>query len=63
VTELQPYESPETDPVALLDEVPLTEDEARYVEAGRAASTLRGYRSDWNEFTAWCTQRGDTRLT
>lgn len=50
-----------TDAVALLDEVPLTEDEAGYVEAARAANTLRGYRSDWNEFAAWCQQRGDTR--
>jgi len=43
-----------TDPVALLDEVPLSEDEAGYVEAARAANTLRGYRSDWREFTSWC---------
>lgn len=26
-------------------------------EAARAANTLRGYRSDWREFTAWCAQR------
>jgi len=44
------------DPVALLDGVPLTPDEAEYVEAARAANTLRGYRSDWREFTAWCAQ-------
>jgi len=44
------------DPVALLDGVPLTPDEAEYVEAARAANTLRGYRSDWREFTSWCTQ-------
>ena len=44
------------DPVALLDGVPLTDDEAGYVEAARAANTLRGYRSDWREFTSWCTQ-------
>jgi len=47
------------DPVALLDEVPLTSAEAGYVEAARAANTLRGYRSDWREFTAWCTEHGD----
>ena len=29
------------DPVALLDGVPLTPDEAEYVEAERAANTLR----------------------
>jgi site-specific recombinase XerD len=44
------------DPVALLDGVPLTDDEAGYVEAARAANTLRGYRSDWREYTTWCTQ-------
>jgi integrase len=44
------------DPLALLDGVPLSDDEAGYVEAARAVNTLRGYRSDWCEFTAWCTQ-------
>jgi site-specific recombinase XerD len=44
------------DPVALLDGVPLTSDEAEYVEAARAANTLRGYRSDWHEFTIWSAQ-------
>ena len=48
-----------SDPLALLDEVPLTEDEAEYVEAARAANTLRGYRSDWPEFTGWCADHGD----
>ena len=33
---------------------PLTRAEAGYVEAARSANTLRGYRSDWREFTAWC---------
>ena len=28
--------------------------EARYARAARAANTLRGYRSDWREFTTWC---------
>jgi site-specific recombinase XerD len=55
-----PVPLPQTDPVELLDEVPLSESEAGYVEAARAANTLRGYRSDWNEFAAWCDQRGDT---
>ena len=44
------------DPLALLDGVPLTPDEATYVEAARAANTMRGYRSDWREFTTWCAQ-------
>ena len=42
----------------MLDGVPLTDEEAGYVEAARAANTLRGYRSDWREFSAWCAQRG-----
>ena len=45
-----------TDAVQLLDDVPLTEAETEYVEAARAANTLRGYRSDWTEFTTWCAQ-------
>ena len=45
-----------TDPLDLVVELPLTEDEAGYVEAARAPNTLRGYRSDWSEFTAWCTR-------
>ncbi|WP_168990288.1 site-specific integrase [Yimella sp. RIT 621] len=47
-----------TDAVRLLDDVPLTEVETEYVEAARAANTLRGYRSDWTEFTTWCVQHG-----
>ena len=38
----------------LAAEQPLSADEARYVQAARAANTLRGYRSDWSEFTSWC---------
>src|SRR5664280_2051711 len=44
------------DVITLLDGVPLTPDEAGYVEAARAANTLRGYRSDWREFASWRTQ-------
>lgn len=47
-------ERPVTDPLELEADAPLTEDEAGYVEAARAANTLRGYRSDWAEFTGWC---------
>jgi len=39
----------------------LTTDQARiesYVRQSRAKSTLRGYRSDWREFEAWCNDRG-----
>ena len=28
--------------------------EQRYITAARAPNTLRGYRSDWAEFTTWC---------
>lgn len=48
-----------SDPLAMLDEVPLTSVEAGYVEAARSANTLRGYRSDWREFTSWCAHHGD----
>jgi len=48
----------DTDAVQLLEDVPLTDVEAGYVDAARAANTMRGYRSDWREFTAWCTGRG-----
>jgi len=33
----------------------LPEPEAAYARAARAANTLRGYRSDWADFTTWCT--------
>ncbi|NYJ76555.1 site-specific integrase [Allobranchiibius huperziae] len=52
----------QTNAVELLDEVPLSEAEAEYVEAARAANTLRGYRSDWAEFTGWCTSHGDLHV-
>lgn len=32
--------------------------EAGYARAARAASTLRGYQSDWREFSTWCAQHG-----
>jgi site-specific recombinase XerD len=34
----------------------LSADERRYIGAARAPNTLRGYRSDWAEFTAWCAE-------
>lgn len=42
----------------MLDDVPLAEDEAAYVAAARAANTVRGYRSDWREWSAWCHGEG-----
>jgi len=46
--------APTTDPLELAADAPLTDDEAGYVAAARAANTLRGYRSDLAEFTSWC---------
>src|SRR5674536_265624 len=49
-------ERPVTDPLELEADAPLAE--AGYVEAARAANTLRGDRSDWAEFTGWCAAQG-----
>jgi site-specific recombinase XerD len=38
----------------------LSAGELDYVDAARADNTLRGYRSDWNEWATWC---GDEDLT
>ncbi len=35
------------------DDEGLSADERRYIGAARAPNMLRGYRSDWTEFTAW----------
>ena len=45
---------PSTHPVAVTAGQTLTPDEARYVDAARAANTVRGYRADWTDFTTWC---------
>jgi len=45
-----------SDPIELVKDTPLTDDEAGYVAAARAANTMRGYRSDWREYTGWCQQ-------
>jgi site-specific recombinase XerD len=50
------------DPLDLIDGLPLSGDEATYVAAARAANTLRGYRSDWAEFTTWCARVGAVPL-
>lgn len=42
--------------------VPLTPEEAGYVEAARAANTLRGYRRDWREWTSWWARHGHELL-
>ena len=46
----------QTEPLELAAELPLSEDEAGYVGAARAPNTLGGYRSDWSEFTTWCSR-------
>ncbi|MEH3075830.1 MAG: site-specific integrase [Quadrisphaera sp.] len=43
-------------PAGVLPELAgLPEREVAYARAARAANTLRGYRSDWADFTTWCT--------
>lgn len=37
---------------------PVSAAETRYITAARAPNTLRGYRSDWAEFTTWCARTG-----
>src|ERR1019366_10003889 len=34
--------------------LPSLEQVREYIRASKAASTLRGYRSDWRDFCAWC---------
>jgi site-specific recombinase XerD len=51
-----------SDPLDLVDGLPLSGGEAAYVAAARAANTLRGYRSDWAEFTSWCARTGAVPL-
>ena len=34
----------------------------RYLEAARAPNTVRAYRSDWNQFVAWCQRHQATAL-
>ncbi|MGE5764504.1 MAG: hypothetical protein ACM3ZF_11690 [Mycobacterium leprae] len=46
------------DALALVDAQPPITDEAGYARAARAANTVKGYRSDWREGTAWCAERG-----
>jgi len=43
-----------SDALDLAAQMPLSQREAAYVAAARAPNTMRGYRSDWAEFTTWC---------
>ncbi|MCB0950525.1 MAG: site-specific integrase [Mycobacterium sp.] len=51
-----------TDPSIVVAHDSLTVAESRYVTAARAANTVRGYRSDWAEFTTWCTTTNTASL-
>ncbi len=46
------------DPVALARLEQLAEQAGRYVDAAKAEATMRAYRSDWAEFSAWADHRG-----
>ncbi|MDP9419478.1 MAG: tyrosine-type recombinase/integrase [Actinomycetota bacterium] len=47
-----------SDPVALARLEQLAEQAGRYVDAAKAEATIRAYRSDWAEFSAWADHRG-----
>lgn len=49
---VRPVDSADSDALALVDVERLSADEALYARAARAANTVRGYRSDWREWTA-----------
>ena len=49
-------------PLDLATDQQLSAEEARYIQAARAANTLRGYRSDWKEFAGWCADHGHEPL-
>ncbi|GAA4713459.1 site-specific integrase [Pseudonocardia yuanmonensis] len=49
-----PTGAPASGRLELAGEIPLTEEEAGYAAASRAANTLRDYRSDWTDFSTWC---------
>jgi len=51
-----------SDPLAVVDEELLSHEEAGYVQAARAANTLRGYRSDWADWCDWCATHRTTPL-
>ncbi len=49
---------PSSNPLDVIQDEKLTEGEARYAAAARAANTLRGYASDWRLWCAWCETHG-----
>ena len=42
--------------------LPLTEQVRQFVRASKAENTLRGYKSDWRDFCAWCEGHGISTL-
>jgi hypothetical protein len=40
------------------DVVPLPSQVREYIRASKAENTLRGYKSDWQDFCSWCETRG-----
>jgi site-specific recombinase XerD len=34
----------------------------KYIRRSKAENTVRAYRADWEDFTAWCADRGITAL-
>jgi hypothetical protein len=50
-------------PLGATPELPLSQEESAYVTAARAPNTLRGYRSDWAEFSSWYVNRALQRFT
>jgi site-specific recombinase XerD len=47
-----------TDPAQVAAQIQATAERARdYRAKAKAANTLAAYRSDWNDFTVWCTSR------
>jgi site-specific recombinase XerD len=52
-----------TDPAQVAAEIQATADRATdYRAKAKAANTLAAYRSDWNDFTTWCTRRNRESL-
>lgn len=52
----------QSDSVELASAETLSAADARYVHAARSANTLRGYRSDWTEFSTWCAEHAHEPL-
>lgn len=49
---------PSSNPLDVVRDERLTDEEARYVAASRAANTVRGYATDWRAWCAWAEANG-----